>query len=121
MKKMWEKWTGVSLVKRIIVGLAIGVILALAVPPGFRDRDSGRCICGRAQSDCTASGIFPCYELFVKRGEVTWRRDSDRHYSVYVQHRACCCHCGICKHDFPGGYGTSRGSGYGGFSTAGDC
>ena len=32
MKKMWEKWTGVSLVKRIIVGLAIGVILALAVP-----------------------------------------------------------------------------------------
>lgn len=32
MKKMWEKWTGISLVKRIVVGLIIGVILALVVP-----------------------------------------------------------------------------------------
>ena len=32
MKKVWEKWTGISLVKRIVVGLVIGVILALAVP-----------------------------------------------------------------------------------------
>ena len=32
MKNVWEKWTGISLVKRIIVGLVIGVILALAVP-----------------------------------------------------------------------------------------
>ena len=32
MKKVWEKWTGISLVKRIVVGLIIGVILALTVP-----------------------------------------------------------------------------------------
>lgn len=32
MKNVWEKWTGISLVKRIGVGLVIGVILALAVP-----------------------------------------------------------------------------------------
>ncbi len=32
MKNVWEKWTGISLVKRIVVGLIIGVILALAVP-----------------------------------------------------------------------------------------
>lgn len=32
MKKTWEKWTGISLVRRIVVGLVIGVILALAVP-----------------------------------------------------------------------------------------
>ncbi len=32
MKNVWEKWTGISLVKRIAVGLIIGVILALAVP-----------------------------------------------------------------------------------------
>ncbi|MBD5518899.1 MAG: serine/threonine transporter SstT [Lachnospiraceae bacterium] len=32
MKNVWEKWTGISLVKRIVVGLVIGVILALAVP-----------------------------------------------------------------------------------------
>lgn len=32
MKNVWEKWTGVSLVKRIVVGLIIGAILALVVP-----------------------------------------------------------------------------------------
>lgn len=32
MKKVWEKWTGISLVKRIVVGLIIGSVLALAVP-----------------------------------------------------------------------------------------
>lgn len=32
MKKLWKNWTGISLVKRIIAGMAIGVILALAVP-----------------------------------------------------------------------------------------
>lgn len=32
MKNVWEKWTGISLVKRIVVGLVIGVILALVVP-----------------------------------------------------------------------------------------
>ena len=32
MKNVWEKWTGISLVKRIVVGLIIGVILALTAP-----------------------------------------------------------------------------------------
>ncbi len=32
MKNVWEKWTGISLVKRIVVGLIIGVILALVAP-----------------------------------------------------------------------------------------
>lgn len=32
MKNVWEKWAGISLVKRIVVGLVIGVILALALP-----------------------------------------------------------------------------------------
>lgn len=32
MKNVWEKWTGISLVKRIVVGLIIGAVLALVVP-----------------------------------------------------------------------------------------
>ena len=32
MKKMWETWTGISLVKRIIAGLAAGAVLALVLP-----------------------------------------------------------------------------------------
>ena len=32
MKKVWEAWTGISLVVRILVGLIFGAILGLAVP-----------------------------------------------------------------------------------------
>ena len=32
MKNIWERWTSISLVKRIIAGLLIGAALALAVP-----------------------------------------------------------------------------------------
>lgn len=32
MKQLWEKWTGISLVKRIFVGLVIGAVLGLALP-----------------------------------------------------------------------------------------
>ncbi len=32
MKNVWGKWTGISLVKRIAVGLVIGVMLALVAP-----------------------------------------------------------------------------------------
>lgn len=32
MKKLWEKWTGISLVVRIVIGLVIGVILGIVVP-----------------------------------------------------------------------------------------
>lgn len=32
MKRVWEKWTGISLVKRIVASLAIGVVLALSLP-----------------------------------------------------------------------------------------
>ena len=32
MKNLWEKWTGMSLVLRILVGVALGVILALTLP-----------------------------------------------------------------------------------------
>ena len=32
MKKLFETWCGISLVKRIVAGLIIGAILGLAVP-----------------------------------------------------------------------------------------
>ena len=32
MKKLWNKWTEIALVKRILVGLVLGVILGLTVP-----------------------------------------------------------------------------------------
>ena len=32
MKKLWNKWTEIALVKRILVGLVLGAILGLTVP-----------------------------------------------------------------------------------------
>ena len=32
MKKLWEQWTGISLVVRIVIGLVIGAILGIVVP-----------------------------------------------------------------------------------------
>ena len=32
MKNLWNKWTGIALVKRIIVGLILGAILGVAAP-----------------------------------------------------------------------------------------
>ena len=32
MKKLYEQWTSISLVKRIVVGLIIGAVLGLAAP-----------------------------------------------------------------------------------------
>ena len=32
MKKFWDKWTEIALVKRILVGLILGAILGIAVP-----------------------------------------------------------------------------------------
>ena len=32
MKKLWNKWTDIALVKRILVGLILGAILGIAVP-----------------------------------------------------------------------------------------
>ena len=32
MKNLWTKWTGIALVKRILVGLILGAILGVAAP-----------------------------------------------------------------------------------------
>lgn len=32
MKKFWDKWTEIALVKRILVGLILGAVLGIAVP-----------------------------------------------------------------------------------------
>ena len=32
MKKVWDKWTEIALVKRILVGLILGAVLGIAVP-----------------------------------------------------------------------------------------
>ena len=35
MKEVWDKWTRIALVKRILVGLILGAILGIAVPVSY--------------------------------------------------------------------------------------
>ena len=37
MKKVWDKWTRIALVKRILVGLILGAVLGIAgILPGYQ-------------------------------------------------------------------------------------
>ena len=42
MKKFWDKWTEIALVKRILVGLILGAILGIAVPQYMQEKSSAK-------------------------------------------------------------------------------
>ena len=52
MKKVWDKWTRIALVKRILVGLILGAILGIAVPQ--------------------ATGIAILGDVFVSQTHLCW-------------------------------------------------
>ena len=63
MKKLWNKWTEIALVKRILVGLVLGAILGLTVPGA-----TGISILGDvfvSALNCTSSGILSGYQFSV--------------------------------------------------------
>ena len=43
MKKVWDKWPRIALVKRIMVGLILGAILGIAVPQDVYKRQRRIC------------------------------------------------------------------------------
>ena len=64
MKKVWDKWTRIALVKRILVGLILGAILGIAVPQA-----TGIAILGdvfvSVKGNRTFAGILPGYQFPV--------------------------------------------------------
>ena len=62
MKKVWDKWTRIALVKRILVGLILGAILGIAVPQA-----TGIAILGDVfvKGNRTFAGILPGYQFPV--------------------------------------------------------
>ena len=63
MKKVWDKWTRIALVKRILVGLILGAILGIAVPQA-----TGIAILGDVfgiEGNRTFAGILPGYQFPV--------------------------------------------------------
>ena len=88
MKKFWDKWTEIALVKRILVGLILGAILGIAVPQA-----TGIAILG----DVFVSALKAIAPLLVFR-KISWRSYQDSYYPVYVQYCTGSSDRSICKY-----------------------
>lgn len=74
MKNLWNKWTGIALVKRIVVGLILGAILGVAAPGATSIAILGDVICRCSESHRTPSGILSGSQFTVQRRKIPWRR-----------------------------------------------
>ena len=69
MKKFWDKWTEIALVKRILVGLILGAVLGIAVPGATGITILGDVFVSASAAHTPAflygSGYFsPCLQLY---------------------------------------------------------
>ena len=65
MKNLWNKWTGIALVKRIVVGLILGAILGVAAPGATSIAILGDVfVCLLYTSPSSIIGIF-FYTIFI--------------------------------------------------------
>ena len=101
MKNLWNKWTGIALVKRIVVGLILGAILGVAAPRCNQHCHPWRCICRCSESHRTPSGILSGSQFTVQRRKIPWRRYQNSSCPLHVQHCTGSCDCRFRQHDFP--------------------
>ena len=65
MKKVWDKWTRIALVKRILIGLILGAILGIAVPQATGIAILGDVFVSALKGNRTFAGILPGYQFPV--------------------------------------------------------
>ena len=63
MKKLWNKWTEIALVKRILVGLVLGAILGLTIPGATGISILGDVFVSALKA--TSAGILSGYQFSV--------------------------------------------------------
>ena len=71
MKKLLDKWISISLIKRIIGGLALGIILGLLVPKATGISLFGSVFVGALKA--TASCFRACHKFFMSFRKKSWR------------------------------------------------
>ena len=102
MKNLWTKWTGIALVKRILVGLILGAILGVAAPGATSIAILGDVFVGALKAIAPPSGILPGYQFTVQRRKIPRRRHQNSGCALYVQYCSGSCDRCICQHDLPG-------------------
>lgn len=96
MKKLFETWCGISLVKRIVAGLIIGAILGVAVPQFSGIAILGSVFVGALKAVAPLLVFFLVISSLCHSWQEPRRRHPYRYCSVYVQYLPGSCHCCNC-------------------------
>lgn len=106
MKNLWNKWTGIALVKRIVVGLILGAILGVAAPGATSIAILGDVFVGALKAIAPLLVFFLVLSSLCNAGKshggviktvVALYMFSPLH----VQHCTGSCDCRFRQHDFP--------------------
>lgn len=71
MKALYERWTAISLPKRILGGMILGAVLGMMIPQAVGN--PWKSICQRIKGHRAPARIFPCYQ-FPLSGKAEPRR-----------------------------------------------
>ena len=74
MKNLWNKWTGIALVKRIVVGLILGAILGVAAPGATSIAILGDVFVGALKAIAPLFWYSSGSQFTVQRRKIPWRR-----------------------------------------------
>ena len=73
MKKVWDKWTRIALVKRILVGLILGAILGIAVPQATGIAILGDVFVSALKAIAPLLVFFLVVSSLCNAGKISWR------------------------------------------------
>ena len=83
MKALYERWTAISLPKRILGGMIIGAVLGMVIPQAVGISILGNLFCQRIKGHRAPARIFPCYQ-FPLPGKAEPRRHHPHRYLPYL-------------------------------------
>lgn len=109
MKKLYEQWTSISLVKRIVVGLIIGAVLGLAAPQASGLVILGDVFVGALKGIAPLLVFFLIISFLMSCSQKPRRCHQNRYYSVYVQYLLSITDRSICQPLIPGHTDTDCG------------
>ena len=101
MKNLWNKWTGIALVKRIVVGLILGAILGVAAPGATSIAILGDVFVGALKAIAPLLVFLSGSQFTVQRRKIPWRRYQNSSCPLHVQHCTGSCDRRFRQHDFP--------------------
>lgn len=89
MKKLWNKWTDIALVKRILVGLILGAILGIAVPGATGIAILGDVFVSALKAIAPLLVFFLVISSLCNAGKSHGGVHQDSYHTLHVQYCTC--------------------------------